>query len=85
MPTICEREGDTGWGQGDTDKLDEVRWGRHFGLLRSNFTERRPCNIKGAKFSITLVNFFFFNISWIPNSKQLPGTHHSCPINSSIR
>ena len=60
MPTICEREGDTGSGQGDPDKLDEVRWGRHFGLLRSNFTERRPCNIKGAKFSITLVNFFFF-------------------------
>ena len=84
MPTICERGGDTGWGQGNTDTLDEVRWGRHFGPLRSNFTERRPCNIKGAKFSITLVNFLK-NISWTPNFKQLPCTHHSCPINSSVR
>lgn len=24
MPTICEREGGTGWGQGNTDKLDGV-------------------------------------------------------------
>lgn len=70
MPTICEREGGTGWGQGNTHKLDEVRWGRHFALLRSNFTERRPCNIKGAKFSITLVNFFFLILvgSQIPNN-----------------
>lgn len=51
-----------------------------FSLLHTHFTEGRPCNFTGAKFSTALVKKVFLNITWPRSFKQLSCTHHTWPI-----